>query len=296
MGYCRANPSAVGKRGLSLILAGLLFAPGPAAAAELKARTIAAYDRYVKHTEARIAAHLQPDQPFLWLDRVPQATRNVMLADLAKGNVLIEARRMREANGKELAIPDGMVHHWIGLVHIPGATLPQVLALMQDYNSHATVYKPEVVRARELERNGDFFRIFYRFYKHKVISVTVDTDQEVFYESLGDKRATCRSYTTRIAEVENPGEKDEKLKPVGKDGGYMWRLHTWWRLEERDGGVYVECEATSLTRDIPFGFGWLVGPFVKSIPRESLQFTLGTTRTFLLARHAEAANTPGSRP
>ena len=68
----------------------------------------------------------------------------------------------------------------------------------------------------------------------------------------------------------------------GKGGGYLWRLNSYWRFEERDGGVYLECESVSLTRDIPFGLGWAVGPFVTSLPRESLEFTLDTTRKTLM--------------
>jgi hypothetical protein len=57
----------------------------------------------------------------------------------------------------------------------------------------------------------------------------------------------------------------------------LWRLNTYWRLLERDGGTYLQCESISLSRGIPTGLGWLVGPFVTSIPRESLAFTLETT-------------------
>jgi hypothetical protein len=45
--------------------------------------------------------------------------------------------------------------------------------------------------------------------------------------------------------------------------------------------VYVQLEAISLTRDIPDGLGWLIRPFVTSIPRESLAFTLTRTREAL---------------
>jgi hypothetical protein len=45
--------------------------------------------------------------------------------------------------------------------------------------------------------------------------------------------------------------------------------------------VYVQCESISLTRGIPFGVGWIVRPFVTSIPRETLEFTLETTRKAL---------------
>jgi hypothetical protein len=49
-------------------------------------------------------------------------------------------------------------------------------------------------------------------------------------------------------------------------------------MEERNGGVYVQSEVASLTRDIPTGLGWLVGSFVTSIPKETLLFTLASTR------------------
>ena len=87
-----------------------------------------------------------------------------------------------------------------------------------------------------------------------------------------------RSSAIHIAEVENAGKSNEREKPPGDDGGYLWRMETWWRMEERDGGVYVQSEVVSLTRDIPAGLGWLIGPFVTSIPKETLTFTLQATR------------------
>jgi len=90
--------------------------------------------------------------------------------------------------------------------------------------------------------------------------------------------AHSRSSALRIAEVENAGKSDEREKAPGDDGGFLWRMETWWRMEERDGGVYVQSEVASLTRNIPVGLGWLIGPFVTSIPRETLAFTLEATR------------------
>jgi len=40
----------------------------------------------------------------------------------------------------------------------------------------------------------------------------------------------------------------------------------------------VQCEAVSLTRDIPTGLGWLLRPLVTKIPKESLNRALGRTR------------------
>lgn len=106
------------------------------------------------------------------------------------------------------------------------------------------------------------------------------------FTRLDPNRAQSRIYSTRIAEVEDPDTLSEHEKPIGRDGGYLWRLYTYWRFLERDGGTYVQCESISLTRGIPSGFGWLVGPFVTSIPRESLAFTLETTRRTLARRAA----------
>jgi hypothetical protein len=46
----------------------------------------------------------------------------------------------------------------------------------------------------------------------------------------------------------------------------------------------MQIESISLTRDIPAGLGWLIGPFVQSVPRESLEFTLNATRNALRSR------------
>jgi hypothetical protein len=97
-------------------------------------------------------------------------------------------------------------------------------------------------------------------------------------------RAHSRSSATRIAQVANAGKPDEREKMPGDDDGFLWRMETWWRMVERDGGVYVQSEVVSLTRDIPTGMGWLIGPFVNSIPKESLTFTMEATRR-AVAKH-----------
>ncbi len=52
----------------------------------------------------------------------------------------------------------------------------------------------------------------------------------------------------------------------------------YWRIEEAEGGAFVECLTISLSRQIPFGLGWAIKPFVTSLPRESLEGTLEATR------------------
>ncbi len=262
-------------------LAGAL--PRPAEIA-LHENTLAAFDRYVRLTEARMDAELKGSGPYLWVD-AQSSRRAQLLAQLRHGEVIIEPLETKE-NGKPVECPDGLIHHWVGTVFVPGVTLDQYLAFVQDYNRHQDYFKPYVVRSRLLVHTGDDFKVLFRFHKKKVITAVHDSDHDIRYFRLSPTRGGSRTRTTRIQEVENPGKAGERLLPEGNDSGYLWRLYTWWRFEERDGGVYVECESVSLTRDIPTGLGWLVGPFVKSIPRESLQHTLGTTRLELRKRQS----------
>ena len=101
------------------------------------------------------------------------------------------------------------------------------------------------------------------------------------YTRITAARAHFRSYSTKIAEVQDAGTPSEKELPVGQDSGFLWRFYNYCSLEERAEGTYVQCESISLSRAIPTGLGWIVGPFVTSIPRESLEFTLGSMRSAL---------------
>src|SRR5262249_6480634 len=159
-----------------------------------------------------------------------------------------------------------------------GATVSQTVGLLQDYNNHKNLYKPEVVDSKLLSRQGDDFLAYLRFYKKKIIGITLNTEHAAHYGRLSPTRAYSRSRTTKVAEVENAGEKNEREKPPGNDNGFLWALNSYWRIEERDGGVYVQCEAISLTRGIPMALSLIIKPFVTELPKESLYTTLNSTR------------------
>ncbi|HEX6802186.1 MAG TPA: hypothetical protein VF133_00775 [Terriglobales bacterium] len=252
-------------------------------ATQLQPKTKAAFDKYIALTEARMKAESGPGKPFLSIDAMPEAQRSAVLARLKNGEVVITRQQTLE-NGKAIDVPDGMIHHWLGIVFIPGTTLKKTLALQQDYDHHSEYYSPRVTRSKLVSRNGNDFKIYYRVKDKKVVTVVMDTDYDVHYESLSPTRERSTVYSTRIQEIADPGEKTEHAKPVDDGNGFMWRLNSYWREEERDGGVYIQCEAISLSRDIPTGLGWLIKGFVESVPRESLQFTLGKTREALMKR------------
>jgi len=278
---------------LALVIAAAISS-SPAAAAQLKPETIAAFDRYVQASESKMAAEDYGGGQFLYLDGLPSDRRAAALERLQRGEVVIE-KLETSANGKAITAPGGMIHDWIGTVFISGATLQQTLALEEDYDRHQEIFQPEVVRSKILRRNGGDFTVYFRLRKKKIITTILDTDHEVQYQVIDATHAESRSRTTRIQEVENAGQANESLKPVGDDNGFLWRMNTYWRFEEKDGGTYVECRSISLTRDIPTGLGWMIAPIVTSIPRESLTFTLGTTRAALLKRAARSI-LPASPP
>jgi hypothetical protein len=244
---------------------------------ELRPAANAAFNRYVSLTETRNDQELKNNSHLLWIDSLAASERTQAYADLKRGEIKMSKLETLD-NGAPIRCPGGLMHHWVGLAFIPGAKVNDVLAILEDYNQHAVYYAPDVERSKIESRDGDHFRVFLRFRRHKVVTVVLDTEHDVRYFRDSEVQAHSRSSATRISQVDNAGKSDEREKTPGADDGFMWRMETWWRLIERDGGVYVQSEVASLTRDIPTGLGWLVGPFVTSIPKESLAFTMDATR------------------
>jgi hypothetical protein len=247
----------------------------------LKPETIQAFDKYVQLTEARIKSEVSQTEKFLYVDGLAEPRQSQVLAALKRGEIFMERLQTLDAPGREIQAPNAIIHHWLGAVFVSGANLRETITLMQDYNRHQDIYRPEVVRSRLLSRQGNDFKIYYRLRKKRIITITLNTNHEVHYVQVDSRRRYSRSYSTRIAEVANADTPNEREKPIGHDGGFLWRINSYWKFEEKDGGVYIECESISLTRDIPTGLGWLIKPFVTSIPKESLEMTMSATRAAL---------------
>jgi len=128
-----------------LVLCGLGGAAG-VDAAELKPETIAAFDRYVAATNARMDAELRLPERFLWLSTQPMDVRTNSLERLRRGEVLVE-RLVTTTGGRPIQIPGGLVHHWVGVAFLPRVTLERTVALLQDYDRHAAVYAPRITRS-----------------------------------------------------------------------------------------------------------------------------------------------------
>jgi len=247
-------------------------------AAELKQKTVVAFDKYVSATEARFGNELKPGGTFLYVDSLPQDAMKKSYEKLKNGEVLVEKRETK-ARDVNPDVPDGMVHHWVGLIFIPGAKMAQVLPIVQDYDRRAELYKPEVIASRLISHQGSDYKFFLRLYQKRFTTAVFNTEYNAHWGQVDPKKMYSHSISTKVAEVKDSDHPEGEEYPVGQGRGYLWRLNTYWRFEEKDGGVYMQCEALSLTRDIPFGLGWLLKPLVTKIPRESLNRALGQTRT-----------------
>ena len=177
------------------------------------------------------------------------------------------------ANGKSpVDVKDGLIHDWMAAAVAPASTLEPVLAVLQDYSAYKTNYAPNVTDSRVLSRDGDSWKVFLRLYKKQVLTAVLNSEYEIQYKPLGDRRWNMVSHSTKIAEVDGGKE-----LPAGSGHGFLWRLNAYWLLEQRREGVYMECRAISLSRDVPAGLGWIIKPMITSVPKESLLETIGST-------------------
>jgi hypothetical protein len=209
--------------------------------AQPRPETSRAFDHYVDLAEKQMSAGL-----FLY-------------AQPHGGNTIVVERKI-----PNVAIPDGQAHDWLGVLFIPGANIASVRAIMQDYDSYKRTYDPDVTDSKLLSRDGDRFRVFLRMYKHEFLTLIYDSEYDVHYSFPAPNRMEIVSKSTKIVQQ-------------GDDHGFLWRLNSYWRFEQTDGGVYAQCRAVSLSRGIPFGFGWLKS-FLQKFPRESMVGTLEATR------------------
>jgi hypothetical protein len=249
--------------------------PRSATKIQLNPETLEAFAAYVREAEAAMEEDLPSGTQFLWSDRT-----------LARAHLVRRGEIVAQfwSGSGPAKVPGGLIHDWVGAVFTPGTTVEATLRLVQDYDHHQDIYKPEVLVSKLMRHRGNDFEIYLRLLKKKILTVVLDTDHDVRYRCLDATRWLCRSYTTRIAEVENAGTPKEQVLPADTGLGFLWRLYSYWRFQERDAGVYIECRAMSLTRDVPMGLGWVIEPIIQKLPRESLIHTLDCTRRALLAR------------
>jgi hypothetical protein len=254
-------------RKISLIC-GLLFLLDPRLLmGEPTPAAVSAFNAYGKAVESRLAQqHRSPNGFLAPADPDPKNAET----RLRQGELIVE--QLTPSTGSNFT--GALLHHWRGTAFARGAKAADFERLMRDFNTYPQHFSPQVLQASVLAQSGDRMQASMRVRQRHVITVVMDTTYDITFGQLDVQHGYSISESTRIAEIASPGTSAERILNAAEEHGFLWRLNTYWSYEERDGGLYLQIEAVSLTRSIPHGLGWVVRPYVESIPRESLEFTL----------------------
>ncbi len=263
--------------GLLLIVVTLGMAGSPVMAAKLQEKTLKAWDEYVRLTEERITKELNSSSGFLAQDfqAVPKAQ---MERDPALSvQKMVEKRNTINHSGPKIKVPARTIHHWRGSVFIPDVDLERVLAQVRNPAQQEQLQE-DVLESRILEESDDSLRLYLKLVRSKIVTVTYNTEHLIEYQRHGEGLASSRSIATRIVELDQAGTPAEREKPKGKDRGFLWRLNSYWRYQQVDGGVLVECESLTLSRGVPAILALFVKPIITGVARESMERTLSSMR------------------
>jgi hypothetical protein len=242
----------------------ILVVPGCSAEGPATGAT-SAFDSYISAVELRLGEQHRSTRAFLAASQSRMRLRG--------GELIVE--QLTPSGGA--ALPGAMLHHWRGTAFAAGATAADFERLMKDLDAYPQYFSPQVLQARVLTQQGDRLQATMRVRQRHVITVVMDTTYDVTFGRLDEHHGYSISRSTRISEIDSPGTGAERELSSKEEHGFLWRLNTYWSYEERDGGLYLQIESVSLTRSIPRELAWMVQPFVESVPRESLEFTLRST-------------------
>jgi hypothetical protein len=225
------------------------------AGAEPTAAATAAFDAYVSTVETRLTRQHSAGDGFL----APEDE-----AGLRRGELVIE--QLTPAKGE---LPGALLHHWRGTAFAPGARAADFERLLRDFKDYPQRFAPQVLDAKVVTGDGDRMLAWMRVRQKHVLTVVMDTTYDVSFGRLDARDGYSASRSTKIFEMNG-----DRALTAKEEHGFLWRQNSYWTYEERDGGLYIQIESVSLSRSIPAGLGWAVKPFVESVPRESLEFTL----------------------
>lgn len=284
----RLFPSRVRTALLPSIVAMMLLASAAVvAAAHLAPGSAVAWAAYVSATEHRIRRELAASRGFLAMDFAGDASQS--RSAVLDGAVVVRKMATTDGHMRTMEVPSALVHHWRGEVMIPGITVGELVSQLQ--HGAPPTRQEDVLESTVLERGPDRMRVYLKLQRRKFVAVVYDTEHVVTFARHGASRATSTSVATKIVELSAPGTLQERELPIGEDRGFLWRLNAYWRYEEVAGGVIVECESISLSRDVPAVVSYVAIPLIESTARESMTRTL----LALKARFALCSSCPARR-
>jgi hypothetical protein len=264
-----------GFRKISAICGPLLLVGAPRLLmAEASPAAVSAFNSYSNAVESRLAQ--QHRSPHAFLAAAASDPKSAG-ARLRAGELIIE--RLTPSTGADLS--GALLHHWRGTAFAPRAKTADFERLLRDFDSYPQHFSPQVLQAKALTQGEGRIQAWMRVRQRHIITVVMDATYDITFGQLDALDGYSISHSTRIAEIGSAGTSAERTLNSDEEHGFLWRLNTYWSYEERDGGVYLQVEAISLTRSIPHGLGWAIRPYVESIPRDSLEFTLRSGRNAL---------------
>lgn len=254
----------------------LLLACLPAAAAStLRPDTLAAWNGYIQAVESRLDGRAAAG--FLSLCQEPVRRERVR-----NGEVLAWRNNFKTS----ASVPHGLIHDWTGAVFIPGVSIRDVVAVLEDYDRYAEYFAPVARIAKFIGRAADCDSFQVRYVqKALVMTVALDVRYELRYTQLDPARWYSVARSTSVRQIQNYGGPNEWALAPDDASAYVWRAFSICKFEEDDGGVYLEQESIALSRNIPVSLRWLVGPFVDRLSRDLVVGSLRQTRTAVLGRY-----------
>lgn len=237
-------------------------------ATALKQATLQAWNNYIKTVVASMDDRAAGRKQFLWIDESPELQQRV------RGGEMVVA------NQEHAKISGGMIHHWIGAMFLPGVSIEEVSRILSDYDRYKNIYGPVVVSSKTLERkDGCDKATFVMSQRAFGVTAAIETEDEIRNMKLAADKTYTLTNSVRLQEFADYGQPDQRLLPQDQGPGYVYRTFGVTRLEQRDGGVYVEMESIALSRNIPFAFRWLIKPLTEHLPRNLMFDTLKASRT-----------------
>ena len=256
---------------VSIVLAAWSFAI--ASAKELDRETERAWDGYIQSAKSLMEQRAGGTSPFMWIDEAPGRRQAVQ-----RGEILIEPTHKESPE----RLSHGLVYDWTGAMFIPHTTIRRIFKVLNEFDRYDEFYNPAVITAKLLADSGQSQR-FSMVLQEKEPFVTTAFESEYLSQTTCLDGGHCFNiiHSTRVQQIENYDSPSELRLPP--DQGYVWRLFSIQRFEERDGGVYTELEAIALGRDFPFEVRWLARPILQHLPRASMSATLQKTRDAVCA-------------
>jgi hypothetical protein len=257
-----------------------------AAAADLRPATVDQWTEYVRAADGRHAERIAQGA-FLESELSEQTKK------LHCGAIFVRPA----GPNVPLRVESGLIHDWIGAAFIANTTLDEVMRVARDYDRYKNFYRPVVVDSRLIASSEWQDRFAMLLMNKSVVAKTaIQADYESSYTRLDEHRWYSVTDATRIQEIADYNTPSQHTLPENSGSGFLWRLHSITRFEERDGGVYIEIEAIALSRDIPAALRWFVEPIVRRVSRSSITTSLQQTQAAVRSRSAgEMLTSPQAR-